>query len=879
MAEDMADIPEGEIPVELPAWVKTQKKTFTRWTNSHLKKKSAHIDDIDDGFSDGLNLMILINVLYDVPIPRFNKNAKMRAHLLDNVSLAVNMVEHAGVKLHFVKPINILDKNLKLTLGMIWTIIHDYQIRGISIEDHSAKEGLLLWCQRKTKGYKNVDVVNFSTSWRSGLAFAALIHAHRPDLISYDEMLSKTPEEVLRHVFAVAEKDLGIPALLDVEDVIVERPDEKSVMTYVSEYFHRFAAQSEQETAGRRVTNFLAFSQQRDEMIAQFLAEAQKLSTWATAKEKELQSRPETNPNDLDYVAARALLTGFYSYKSTEKPHYSASKVQAESLYSNLQTKLVAFGRPPYVPPPGLSPSDLNELWSRLTASEQGRLDALRENLKNVKENMRRWFGELANVFSKYLADQQAAVNLISGELEDQIAQLDSLQAQLSAAGPAKLEELQDANGRLSQAGILDNSYTEFTVEELSLLYDEALAVLANKRQLVDNLLARKREKERLAAELAELERKKEALRVDFANKANAFVPWAKALRDRLDTKGDLEEQIRHVTAVQEEAAEGESRLVDLAEVDRQLHEYNVFDNKHTDYTLGELELVFSELKSSAANKLILINNQIARRAEKARNKAAMEQVLAANDELKRKFAAQCDSFNGWLDGYKSTMTELSGDLRAQLATVTEVVAALEQGTAQLTELQATNDQVNHAGIEVNEYTQLSYEELNSTYNELVLNAKRKMAFLEGQISIIEMQRIPDSQLEEYKASFIQFDKDKSGRLQQKEFQAALQSIGLRLTEDELVVLMQTFSVDSNGEHAVTFDEYVSFLVERTQDKDSAEQVAQAFKLLAKDKDNITEADLLPYVQGEKVQWLMAKAPKKADGSVDFAKFVADSFH
>jgi len=38
---------------------------------------------------------------------------------------------------------------------MIWTIIHDYQIRGISIENHSAKEGLLLWCQRKTKGYKS----------------------------------------------------------------------------------------------------------------------------------------------------------------------------------------------------------------------------------------------------------------------------------------------------------------------------------------------------------------------------------------------------------------------------------------------------------------------------------------------------------------------------------------------------------------------------------------------------------------------------------------------------------------------------------------------------------------------------------------------------
>ncbi|XP_026581175.1 alpha-actinin-4-like, partial [Pseudonaja textilis] len=116
----------------------------------------------------------------------------------------------------------------------------------------SAKEGLLLWCQRKTAPYKNVNVQNFHISWKDGLAFNALIHRHRPELIEYDKLRKDDPVTNLNNAFEVAEKYLDIPKMLDAEDIVnTARPDEKAIMTYVSSFYHAFSgAQKVPETDG-----------------------------------------------------------------------------------------------------------------------------------------------------------------------------------------------------------------------------------------------------------------------------------------------------------------------------------------------------------------------------------------------------------------------------------------------------------------------------------------------------------------------------------------------------------------------------------------------------------------------------------------------------
>uniref|UniRef100_A0A4W4E723 Spectrin beta chain n=1 Tax=Electrophorus electricus TaxID=8005 RepID=A0A4W4E723_ELEEL len=391
-----------------------QKKTFTKWVNSHLARVSCRITDLYMDLRDGRMLIKLLEVLSGERLPKPTKG-RMRIHCLENVDKALQFLKEQRVHLENMGSHDIVDGNHRLTLGLIWTIILRFQIQDISVvtednkEKRSAKDALLLWCQMKTAGYPNVNIHNFTTSWRDGMAFNALIHKHRPDLIDFDKLKKSNVHYNLQNAFNLAEQHLGLTKLLDPEDISVDHPDEKSVITYVVTYYHYFSKMKALKVEGKRIGKVLDNAIETEKMIEKYESLASDLLEWIEQTIIILNNRKFAN----SLVGVQQQLQAFNTYRTVEKPPKFTEKGNLEVLLFTIQSKMRANNQKVYMPREGKLISDINKAWERLEKAEHERELALRNELirQEKLEQLARRFDRKAAMRETWLSENQRLVS------------------------------------------------------------------------------------------------------------------------------------------------------------------------------------------------------------------------------------------------------------------------------------------------------------------------------------------------------------------------------------------------------------------------------------------------------------------------------------
>ncbi|KAK3608567.1 hypothetical protein CHS0354_042554 [Potamilus streckersoni] len=855
-----------------PAWEKQQKKTFTAWCNSHLRKAGTQIENIEEDFRNGLKLMLLLEVISGEQLPKPDRG-KMRFHKIANVNKALDFIASKGVKLVSIGAEEIVDGNVKMTLGMIWTIILRFAIQDITVEELTAKEGLLLWCQRKTAPYKNVNVQNFHLSFKDGLAFCALIHRHRPDLLDYHKLKKENPLENLNLAFDVAEKYLDIPRMLDPEDMVNSaKPDERSVMAYVSSYYHAFSGAQQAETAANRICKVLKVNQENERLMEEYERLASDLLDWIRKTTPWLENR--TTDNTLPGTQRK--LDEFRDYRRKQKPPKLEEKARLENSFNTLQTRLRLSNRPAYLPTEGKMVSDIANAWKGLETAEKGFEEWLLSELQRLErlDHLAQKFRHRCEIHEEWAVGKEEMLqskdfkSCSLNELKAIKKKHEAFESDL-AAHQDRVEQIAAIAQELNALDYHDVVAVNSRCQRICDQWDKLGTLTAKRRQALD-------EAERILEKI-------DTLHLDYAKRAAPFNNWLDGAKEDLmdmfivhsteeiQALGDAHEQFKNTLP---EADKEFNAIIGLAnEVTRLSQSIGItkVENPYTTVHPQDLAHKWSDVKQMVPMRDKVLQDEMIKQQN--------------NERLRRQFAAKANVVGPWienqLDAVASIGIQMKGSLEDQLNKLHQFDKAVLQYKPNMDELERYNQEVQESMIFENRYTHYTMETLRVGWEQLLTAIARNINEVENQILTRDSKGISEDQMNEFRLSFNHFDKNRSRRLEPKEFKACLVSLGYNIREDrqgdaDFQRIMSI--VDPNHSGYVTFDAFLDFMTRETADTDTAEQVMQSFKILAGDKPFITAQILrqeLPPDQAEYCIQRMAPYTGRdtVPGALDYMSF------
>uniref|UniRef100_A0A8D0D3J4 Actinin alpha 4 n=1 Tax=Sander lucioperca TaxID=283035 RepID=A0A8D0D3J4_SANLU len=860
-----------------PAWERQQRKTFTAWCNSHLRKSGTQIENIEEDFRDGLKLMLLLEVIAGERLPK-PERGKMRVHKINNVNKALDFIASKGVKLVSIGAEEIVDGNAKMTLGMIWTIILRFAIQDISSEfdGHLSPSASLV--QIRT-GFVISDcpvtchpfcltlnlICSLSDSWKDGLAFNALIHRHRPDLIDYDSLRKDDPVTNLNNAFEVAEKHLDIPKMLDAEDIVnTARPDEKAIMTYVSSFYHAFSGAQKAETAANRICKVLAVNQENEQMMEDYEKLASELLEWIRRTIPWLENRTqEKTVNDM-----QAKQEDFRDYRCVHKPPKVQEKCQLEISFNTLQTKLRLSNRPAFMPSEGRMVSDINGAWHTLEGAEKGYEEWILSEIRRLErlEHLAEKFHQKAAIHESWTDGKEAMLTQKDyetstlSEVKALLRKHEAFESDL-AAHQDRVEQIAAIAQELNELDYYDSASVNGRCQKICDQWDVLGTLTQNRKESL----------ERTEKQLESIDE----LYLEYAKRAAPFNNWMEGAME------DLQDMfiVHNIEEIQGLITAHEQFKSTLAEANKEREAIQAIQ--------AEVHKIAQSngIKLSGANPYTTITPaSIDSKWKKAmdmvplRDNALQDELNKqnSNDTLRAKFATQANTVGAYIQAKMEEIgrisIEMNGTLEDQLTHLKEYQKTIMSYMPEINTLEGYHQLIQEALIFDNQYTSYTMEHLRVGWEQLLTTIARTINEVENQILTRDAKGISQEQLYEYRASFNHFDKVRGPSC----FFFFFFFCPFHYGDSEFARIMGI--VDPNGSGAVTFQAFIDFMSRETTDTDTADQVIASFKILAADKPFITAEELRRELPPDQAEYCIARmapytGPNAIPGALDYMSF------
>eukprot|EP01123_Difflugia_compressa_P000793 TRINITY_DN1091_c0_g1_i1.p1 TRINITY_DN1091_c0_g1~~TRINITY_DN1091_c0_g1_i1.p1 ORF type:complete len:532 (-),score=122.91 TRINITY_DN1091_c0_g1_i1:54-1649(-) len=410
----------AEQTVAAKKWEEVQKKAFTHWVNSQLGKRQQNIEQLIDGFSNGIKLITLVEVLSGKKInEKWSQNPKLKVHKITNCYIALKfLAEECRLQNITISAEDIVNADrMNLVLGFCWLLLRHFQAPP-SDDSSDAHEGnkanafeanLLKWCADTLSVYPDIDLKDGfkSDCFHNAKALLGLIAEYDKNSLDYSKFPPGDKLNNCNQALKLGESVIGIPGdLIDPAELAEGKISDSNMVLYLSLIYNAY----KEKNQGQTKENIMKRISDLEAHLKVLLVENEELKSIKgnvelSIKDIEQQLEVVTEEKNALFLSKEERETELGSLQES----YSKEKTELEGTIQELEENI--------------------NLLKSASGENQHQLESAKEEVKKERDSIRE--------------ELQKTKDKLNKEKEDLLAENDLLTANVRRAQRAR-EELEE---------------------------------------------------------------------------------------------------------------------------------------------------------------------------------------------------------------------------------------------------------------------------------------------------------------------------------------------------------------------------------------------------------------------------------------------------